>query len=232
MNRVSLTPVYVLHRRPYRNTSLLVELFSKEHGRVSAVARSARGPQSRYRGNLQAFIPMQASWSGQGELKTLNALELEPASYTLAGKTLIYALYLNELLLRLLQRHDPYPRLYQLYEDTLKLLSCAEAFERSLRIFEKNLLHELGYGLLLHCEAKTGIAIQGQYHYRYHQELGFMRSSVAESQDYLFSGKSLLDLDREALDSDQSLKDAKRLMRMALNVHLGDKPIASRELLL
>ena len=231
MNRVALTPVYVLHRRPYRNTSLLVELFSKEHGRVSAVARSARGPKSRYRGNLQAFIPMQASWSGHGELKSLNALELEGGFYPLMGKTLVCGLYLNELLLRLLQRHDPYPRLYQLYEQTLKLLVKADAFEHSLRLFEKNLLCELGYGLLLHCEAKTGAPIQDQHHYRYQPELGFIRSVEAETQDYLFCGKSLLDLEREELENEQSLKDAKRLMRMALNLHLGDKPIASRELL-
>ena len=231
MNRVALTPVYVLHRRPYRNTSLLVELFSKEHGRISVVARSARGPKSRYRGNLQAFVPMQASWSGQGDLKSLNALELEGAFHPLVGKTMVCGLYLNELLLRLLHRHDPYPRLYQLYEQTLQLLVKAGSFEQSLRLFEKNLLCELGYGLLLHCEARTGAVIQDQYHYRYHPELGFMRSVELDASDYLFSGKSLLDLEREELENDQSLKDAKRLMRMALSLHLGDKPIASRELL-
>ena len=231
MNRTALNPVYVLHRRPYRNTSLVVDFFSEQHGRVSAVARSARGPQSRYRGNLQPFVPMQASWSGSGELKTLNALELEGAPAFFSGKALACALYLNELLLRLLQRHDPYPRLYRLYEQTLSLLKQAELFEQSLRLFEKNLLHELGYGLLLHCEARTGMAINDHSYYRYHPELGFMSSSEDHQEAQLFLGKSLLDLNREKLENEQSLKDAKRLMRLVLNMYLGDKPVASRELL-
>lgn len=231
MNRIALNPVYVLHRRAYRNTSLLVDLFSEQHGCVSVVARSARGPKSRYRGALQAFTPMLASWSGKTELKTLNNLELEGAPYSLSGKALLCGLYLNELLLRLMHRHDPYPRLYRLYEQTLSGLNTVHIIEKSLRLFEKNLLNELGYGLLLHCEAQNGAAIQDQYYYRYHPELGFMRSHEDSAQS-LFSGKSLLDFYHEELENEQSLKDAKRLMRLALSWYLGDKPIASRELLI
>jgi len=230
MNRVPLTPVYVLHRRPYRNTSLLVDFFSEQHGRVSVVARSARGPKSRFRGALQPFTPMLAAWSGQTELKTLNALELVGSPHPLPAKALLCGFYLNELLIRLLQCYDPYPRLYKLYQESLVNLAKLGGIEQALRLFEKRLLHELGYGLLLDCEAQSGNAIMDQHFYRYHPELGFMRSSEENAMAHLFSGKSLLDLHHEQLENEQSLKDAKRLMRMALNLHLGDRALASREL--
>ncbi len=232
MNRVPLTPVYVLHRRAYRNTSLLIDFFSQQHGRVSVVARSARGPKSRYRGALQPFTPMLASWSGQGELKTLNLLEVEGSAYWLRGKSLLCGLYLNELLLRLLHRQDPYPHVYHIYQMTLSALYKAQAIEHALRIFEKNLLHELGYGLSLHCEAQSGMAINEQAYYYYHPEIGFLRSSDGAEEAHLFQGKSLLAFHQDQLRDEQSLKDAKRLMRLALSSHLGHKPVASRELLM
>ncbi len=232
MNRVSLTPVYVLHRRPYRNTSLIVDFFSQQHGRVSAVARSARGPKSRYRGSLQPFVSMLAGWSGRGELKSLNDLELEGPPLHLTGKPLLCGLYLNELCLRLLQRDDPYPAVYQIYKITLEALHGFQSIEQSLRLFEIKLLNELGYGILLNCEAQSGVAIEESQYYRFHPDLGFLKSSEKMSEDHLvFRGESLLALHQEELIDPLVLKDAKRLMRMVLSIHLGGKPIASRELL-
>jgi DNA repair protein RecO (recombination protein O) len=181
---------------------------------------------------LQAFIPMLASWVGRGELKTLTELELDGMPYQLTGKELLCGFYLNELLMRMVHRDDPYPHLYQLYQKTLDSLYQAQMVEQSLRLFEKNLLQQLGYGLLLDCEASQGTAITAEQDYRYHPELGFLNVvHAAEADHYIFSGKSLLAFHRNELNDPIILKDAKRLMRIALSLHLGDKPIMSRELL-
>lgn len=219
--RVLLEPVFVLHNRPYQNSSLLVELFSRKHGRFTALARSARGPRSRFRGYLQAFSPLLASWSGRRELMNLNQLELNAAPFQLEGHALMSAFYLNELLLRMLPRDDPYPEIFQDYEIALQGLEQSAKLPTVLRRFEKRLLENLGYGLSFQVEADK--------YYQWLPEQGFSHCESRQGER-LFLGRSLLAIQAEQWENPEDLAAAKRLLRLALGWHLGDKPLKSREL--
>ncbi len=231
MQRVILEPAFVLHSRPYSNTSLVVELLTRRHGRIAALARSARGLKSRYKGKLQAFSPMLISWSGRYELVNLGQVELSSKPYLLEGKHLLSAFYLNELLLRLLQKNDAHIELFDRYEKTLHQLEQGACLQTVLRLFEKNLLIELGYALPLHYEAQTREPINADAHYQFIPERGFLYVQQETVDSTIFSGRSLLALQQEALDSEDILKDVKRLMRTVLNLYLGAKPIKCRELM-
>jgi DNA repair protein RecO (recombination protein O) len=228
--RVQLQAGYVLHLRPYRESSALLEVYTRDHGRVGLVARGVRSPKSRQRGELQLFRPLKLSWSARGELGTLTAVESDGAVPGLRGAALYSGFYLNELLVRLLARHDPHPALYALYESGLQRLAAEAYVEPVLRLFEKRLLEEIGYGLLLDCEAQDGEPIEPQRYYDYHLESGPVAVTDAAAPGFIFRGESLLALARGALTTAQALHDAKRLMRAALNLYLGGKALKSREL--
>lgn len=228
--RVQLEPAYVLHRRPYRNTSLILDLFSLHHGRVSVLARSARGLKSRYKGTLELFSPMLVSWSGRGELKLLGNVELSGAAHELEGDSLLCGFYLNELLVRFLHREDPYLHLFSLYRNTLDCLKSAADMSVSLRYFEKHLLRELGYGLPFQREASTGLSIDPKQFYQYDPERGFLQVGSGIEPHALFSGRSLLAFRDEVLSDEVDIRDIKRLMRQVLAKHLAGKPIKSRAL--
>lgn len=229
-HRIELEPAFILHRWPYRNTSLIVEFFTEKYGRFAAVARSARGPQSRYKGILMPFTPMLVSWSGKHELKILNHAELAGAPCPLDDQALLCGFYLNELLMRLLEREEAYAHLFSFYQKTLGALLNRLNIESALRCFEKQLLHELGYGIPIYADAETEMPIEADAHYRYIPENGFIRCEELEDT-MVFSGKCLIALQREQFDEAYLLKEAKYLMRLALSRHLGKKPLKSRELL-
>lgn len=229
--RVTLEPVFVLHSRPYRNSSLIVELFSMRHGRIAALARSARGPRSRYQGRLQLFSPLLVSWSGRSDLKSLNQMEPQGQSYLLEGNALLCAFYLNELLLKLLRHEDPYLELFQRYQTILSLLESERHFEPSLRYFEKQLLQEIGYGLPLRRDVVTGQDVVEDCFYRYVIERGFVATEPSDDV-FIFPGSMLKKLAEETLTTEEELRFAKRLMRMALSRHLGNKPLHSRKLMI
>ena len=229
-SQVQLVPAYILHQRPYRESSALLEVFAESWGRVGLVARGVRSPKSRQRGDLQPFRPLRLSWTGRGELGTLTGVEADGAAVSLRGTALYSAFYLNELLVRLLARQDPHPRLYTQYRASLGQLAQAVDIEPVLRIFEKRLLEELGYGLLLDCDVQHGEAVHPGRYYDYHLESGPVPVEGADAQGFVFSGASLLALAREELTTAAVLQDAKRLIRSALNLYLGNKPLKSREL--
>lgn len=226
-----LQPAYLLHQRAYRDTSLLLEVFAREHGRIGLVARGARAPKSRMRGLLQPFQPVLLSWSGRGELGTLTAVEplIEPGEAVphLAGTALYSGFYLNELLLRLLQRHDPHPELFAVYDAALRGLRHES--QRPLRLFEKHLLDALGYGLLLDHEADSGEPVSAEADYVYALESGPRRCAAADARGLMLSGRSLLSLAAEELADAQSLADSKRLLRAALDLYLGGRELKTRE---
>jgi len=230
-HRIILEPILILHTRPYSNTSLIAELLTMRYGRIAVLARSARGLKSRYKGMLQLFSPLLASWSGSRELKNLAAVERNGPVYPFDGKALICGFYLNELLIRLLQRDDPCVNIYHLYQKTLNALEKEKDFSVALRCFEKNLLHELGYGLPLRRDAQTGEPIDPDAIYQYLPERGFLQCDQSVENVVTFSGRSLLALSQEKLDDDEVLRESKRLLRTALSRHLGSRPIKSRELL-
>ena len=224
-----LQAAYILHQRDYRDTSLLLEAFSREHGRIGLVARGARAPRSRIRGLLQAFQPLLLSWSGRGELGTLTGVEAAAGGATprLAGTALYAGFYLNELLMRLLQRHDAHPELFDAYAETLPGLQTEP--QRPLRLFEKHLLETLGYGLLLDHEAASGEPVDAAANYVYALEAGPMRCTETTVGQLRLSGRSLLSLAAEDLSDAQSLADSKRLLRAALELYLGGRALKTRE---
>lgn len=218
---VLLAPAYVLHRRPYRDSSLLLECFSREHGRVGLVARGGRG---RLAGILQPFAPLLLSWTGGGELKTLT--QAEPDGYVdpLQGAALAAAFYLNELLLRACARLDAHPAVYEAYRRAVAALTGGVADEPTLRRFERDLLAELGYGLQLEHDV-DGAAIDPAGRYHYQSERGAVRAPDGE-----LPGAALLALREDALGEAAHLPACKRLLRAQLAWHFGDKPLKSREL--
>lgn len=228
--RVLLQAAYVLHHYDWRETSQIVEIFSRDYGRLGLVARGARRPGSPWRGLLQPFRPLWLSWSGGGELGTLAGAEATGLPWPLAGPVLLSGFYLNELLLRLLPRRDPQPALYAAYVDTLACLMREPA--PALRIFEKRLLAALGYGLLLREEAGSGAPIQPATHYRYDLERGPLPLSAAGSAEGpLVHGATLLALAAERFDDPRLLAEARRLLGAALERQLGGRSLRTREVL-
>ncbi|MEM8661478.1 MAG: DNA repair protein RecO [Pseudomonadota bacterium] len=163
--RVKLQPSYVLHSRAYRDTSLLVEVFTAEHGRIGLVARGAR--RKSRNGSpaalLQPFAPMLLGFTGRGELKTLTATETAGRPQILVGERLYSGLYLNELLVRLLHRHDAHPKLFAAYGDALNGLASSGEIDGVLRQFELILISELGYGFELDVDGQTGAAVTPEF---------------------------------------------------------------------
>lgn len=232
LHTVLLQPAYVLHTRAYRDTSLLLELFTPEHGRVSAVARGAKGPRSRLKGLLQAFVPLLISWYGKTELMSLSTAESHGIPHALAGDMLMCGIYLNELLMRLLHRYDAHPQLYTAYQAALVALQNNQAKQPTLRLFEKRLLNELGYALQLDRDMTTGMQIEPEQFYYFDPAHGLSLSAKTMSIQHRFCGRSLLALHHDELTEATLLQDAKRLLRIALNRLLENKPLRSRELFL
>lgn len=229
--RVLLQPGYVLHRRPYRDSSLLLELLSPQFGRVGLVARGARQAKSRLHGVLQPFRPLLVSWNGAGELATLTAAEADGPVPWLDGRALMGGLYINELLVRLLHRFDPHPALYAAYHAAVQALDAHAVLEPILRRFEKQLLEEIGYGLVLDHDAEQGRPLDPQCLYVYHLLHGPVAVHGAPVRDALIlRGQSLLDLARGEFADETSLREAKRLTRAALAEQLGGRPLVSRRL--
>jgi DNA repair protein RecO (recombination protein O) len=224
-----LQPALILHTQPYRDTSLLVYWLTSRHGKIHSVARNARGLRSRFKGLLQPFIPFLITWSGKTELVNLQHAEIASMPYILQGTALLSGIYLNELLMRLLLTADSHPRLYEAYYHTLAALQKNENLRSALRLFEKQLLIELGYGLSLDKEAVNGEVIQAQNWYRCDPQRGLMRCEAAQD-DKVFQGKNLLALHNGVLQDHDDLQAAKRLMRLLLAPLLGDRPLRSREL--
>ncbi|WP_426417298.1 DNA repair protein RecO [Aestuariirhabdus sp. LZHN29] len=230
-HQISLANAYLIHSRPYRETSLIAELLTQEQGRVSVLFKGVRGGKARHKGVLQPFGRLLVNWQGRHELKTGTDVEAAEVRFILQGHYLFSALYANELLLRLLQPHDPHPELFHLYELFLQSLAGNAALEPTLRSFELQLLELLGYGLPLDVEAATGDPLEADRWYQYDAQAGFypvLPGSGSVLQCY--SGEMLLALAQGQLDTPDQLRAAKRLMRLALAPLLGDRPLRSRDL--
>ncbi|WP_346765492.1 DNA repair protein RecO [Thioalkalivibrio sp. XN8] len=229
MLRVELEPGFILHHRPFRDTSLLLEVLSQAHGRVGLVARGARGSRSRLRPLLQPFRPLLLSWQLRGELGTLTAAEPDGAARPLpAGEALLALYYVNELLLRLTARLDPHAGLFPGYAATLEALRAPGSPAPALRRFEKLLLDVLGYGPDLGFD-QAGQPVTGAQCYRYHPA-GGLTPCAADAEGALL-GTSLHALATGELADARALADARRLLRAALDVHLDGRPLKTRELL-
>ena len=227
--RVTLEPAWILHHYPYRDTSLLVEVFTREYGRIGLVARGARSAKARWHGHLQILRPLLMSWSMRGDLGTLTGVESRKAVKQLPGREVLSACYLNELMMRLLTRHDPHPELFAAYEQAIQGLDTGG--EPVLRLFEKRLLQALGYGLLLDHEADSGAPIVRDNCYEYQLERGPVRCTHQNVDGIYLQGSSLLALHKDCLTDKHACKEVKRLMRAALGLYLGSRPLKTREVL-
>lgn len=230
LSRITLQPSFILHHRPYRETSLLLDVLTETYGRISLIARGVRTPRSKLRYMLQPFTPLLLSYQGRTDLMLLNSVEVQGMPFHLRGENLFSGFYLNELIVRVLQKQDPHPQLYTNYHQTLLELQGAGFAQKALRLFEKKLLKELGYGLQLEHDFSTNDPIEPEQLYQFYPELGFKRLDQAIGNQMQFKGKSLLALANEQLDDTESLRDAKRLMRIALTSLLGIEQVQSRKL--
>lgn len=226
--RIDLHPAYILHTKPYRDTSLLLDVFSHEHGRLGMVARGVRGSRAKKKQVLQPFRRMLLSWQSKSDLASLTQWETDGLPTNLTGNALMSGFYLNELLLRLTHRHDPHPVIFEHYHTALQCLATSQGPEACLRYFELALLNELGYGLILDHEADTGAVIEKDQVYCYYLERGPVLEQ-GPCSGIPINGESLLELGAAEFQSEQSLKQAKQLMRTILSRYLGDKPLKSRE---
>lgn len=229
--RLEAQPAFVLHSYPFRETSLLLEVFSRNHGRLAMVARGARRPRSALRGLLMNFQPLELSWFGKGEVRTLHSAEWQGGQPQLQGTALLCAFYLNELLLNLMARDDPHERLFDYYQQTLQRLAHESDHAATLRCFEKHMLQELGYALLLEHAADSGKPIAAAANYRYVIERGALSDGADSPEGFPVSGKTLLDMAADDYRDAVSAQQSKQLMRMLLNHYLSDKVLHTRELI-
>lgn len=229
--RVQLQPAYVLHHRPYRDTSRIVDLFTRDHGRLTLFARGVRG-KSGLAAALQAFQPILVSWSGRGEAGQLLAAERVGEPQVLPAARLLSGFYLNELLLKLLHLHDPQFEIFDQYNLTLQNLKSGADELWSLRLFEKRLLQSLGFGLSLQHEAESGLPIDPQRCYRYVLELGPVPVDAgAGAVRGVYTGATLQALANEVFVDPQHKTEARHLLRAVLDHVLDGRRLQSREIL-
>lgn len=220
---------FVLHHRPYRDSSLIVDLFTREAGRLVVVARGARRPRSSQRALLQGFRPLRLSWRLGGQMGTLTAVEPDGPALPLRGERLLAGFYINELVLRLLGRHDPNPELYETYLHTLVGLTVDRSPAPSLRRFEKHALECLGYGLPLSPVALDGSAIEPAKRYRFDVEAG--ARPAGEGASGSVSGESLLALLREDFERPGAQAGMRQVLADAIQPHLGGRPLQTARVL-
>lgn len=221
---------FVLHTYAYRETSLIVETLTQHFGRVALIAKGARRPRSAVRGLLMAFQPLTLSWFGKHELRTLKNAEWQGGQRPLAGSALMCGFYLNELMLKLLPRDDPHPQLFAQYRQTLKDLAEGARQAVALRRFEKRLMQELGYALVLEQEAGNARAIEPGTTYFYDVAHGPGRQASAQNSVQL-RGKTLLDIARDDYSDSATLVQAKQLMHYLISHQLGSDNLQTRQLL-
>ncbi|WNW11555.1 DNA repair protein RecO [Pseudomonas sp. DTU_2021_1001937_2_SI_NGA_ILE_001] len=223
MSTPTAQPAYVLHSRAYRENSALVDFLTPQ-GRLRAVLRNARGKA----GTLaRPFVPLEAEFRGRGELKTVARMESAGVARWMVGEALFSGMYLNELLIRLLPAEDPHPAVFDHYAATLLALAEGRPLEPLLRAFEWRLLDDLGYGFALDTDI-NGEPLDAAGLYRLQVDAGLER--VWLLQPGLFHGAELLAMAEADWSAPGALAAAKRLMRQALAVHLGGRPLVSREL--
>ncbi|MFC3653778.1 DNA repair protein RecO [Dyella humi] len=213
-------PAYVLHSRPYRETSLLLECLTRDHGRLGVVARGVRSQRGRLqRSQLEPFQPLALDLQLRGELATLRSAESTTSPLRLSGDAGLAGLYVNELVVRLTERQDPHPALYHAYAQTLARLVEGTSLAWHLRRFERDLLGALGYALQLDVDADTGEPLQSDVLYAYRAEHGAVRCSPNEP--HALRGDDLLALFEDRTPDAQGLHALRGMMRELIRFHLG-----------
>ncbi len=246
IERVHDEPAYVLHAHPWKETSLILDVFSRHHGRLALVAKGAKRPTSQLRTVLLGFQPFAASWSGSGEVRTLTRADWSGGVVPLAGRPLLCGFYFNELLVRLLAREDAHEALFDAYHAAVVELGTdphgwAAGVEPLLRRFEINLLRELGYLPPLDRESQSDQPVRADAYYSVDPQLGILPASADAHRAEvnfigpgggLYLGAHLLAIESNDWAQDGSTRAAKTLMRELLHYHLGTQPLRTRQLLI
>jgi len=222
---------FVLHTYPYKETSLIVEAYLREHGRMGLVARGARRPMSSVRGVLLPFQPLLVSWSGRRDLRTLTRAEWRGGYAPLRGQALICGFYLNELLLKLLPRDVAHEGLFETYEATLTALAAGGNPSALLRRFEVDLLRELGYAVILDRDVDRDEPVACERSYVYVVERGPVSAASAQRMGVELSGQTLIDMQAGSFTSTATQQESKALMRALINHYLGEQVLHTRQLL-
>lgn len=230
-HRVSHQPAFVLHSYPYKETSLLVDIFSRDHGRVALVAKGAKRPHSKLRGVLQTFQPLALDWSGKSEVRNLINAEWIGGLHPLEKSALLSGFYLNELLVKLLARDDPHPELFNHYVATLNQLAHGEPAPIVLRKFERALLRETGVSSDYVTDAESGAPVDPDRIYVVDPEYGPRLARPSDAVPRV-SGRTLLDMEREDYSNPTTQTQSKFLMRFLVAHHLGGVSLNTRQILI
>ena len=229
--RIQQQPAYVLHHRPFRDTSQILDLVTHDHGKIALVARGSRSARSRLAGLLRPFLPLSVSWVSRGDLGTLTGAEAAGPPTGIHGDGMLAAFYVNELLLHFLHRHDPQPEIFTLYAEVISRLGSGADVATSLRSFELELLSLLGYAPSFASEAAADRQLDTQRYYEYRIEQGPVPVSRSDGQ-MVFRGDVLQSIQARQFDDPETLRAANRLLRQVINYHLGGKELKSRKVLM
>ena len=230
--KAELTPCFILHHRNYRENSLLLDIFSRQYGRLSLVAKGIKNNKRQRADNYDLYQQYLLSWTARAELGTLTGIELAAGLRPLGPRAILAGFYLNEITLRLLHRHEPHAELYDAYAAAISGLADGRPEGALLRYYEYALLQLLGYGVILEQDVKTGEAVQPGQDYLYQCGAGptlAVKNRTSEPGPVV-SGKTLLQIASKTLAGERHIAEARRLFRAILAGYLGNKPLASRQL--
>jgi len=230
VERIYNQPAFILHKRPFRNTSLILDLFTKDFGRISLVAKGATGQRSKLKGILQAFQPLHISWIRKTELGTVTSAETLSPPFMLVDDSLYAAMYINEIILKLTTKDDPHSEIFTKYLALLDQLKNKQNIEVNLRLFEKEMLQELGYELNLYQDAETHDDIDPDLTYEFVPGFGLVNNQMQQADKLLFSGRSICNFANNIFETESDLKFAKIVMKLSLQQLLGKEELKTREL--
>lgn len=221
------TAFYILHRRPYQESSVILDCLTYQTGRLSLIAKGAKRRSKQWGTCLQPFVLLQGSWQGRSDLKTLTDIAIIK-QHSVRGRNMLIGFYINELMIRLLHKQAPCPEVFQLYHQLFQ----SPMDEPHLRYFEKDLLDVLGYGFSCRYEANTGNPIEADQQYCFRSECGFVYPLASGVDDRLVDGATIIALYHRCLETNDQQRQAKYILRRALHPLLGQRPLKSRSLFL
>ncbi len=227
-NKITAQSGYVLHTRPYMESSLLVEVFTREHGRLTLISKGSRRKLTRSQGMYVGFKPLLISWVGKGDLPILTSIEQQGHFQSLKQSEIGCGYYINELILKLLHRHDSHEKLFDKYHDLIISLSEGKNPFLLLRIFEKHLLQEIGFGLVLSHDVETGEEIRADSFYVYVPQKGPI-TAPSQNSDTI-CGETLIGLKLESFKTEAQMKQARWLTRSLIDIQLAGKKLKTRKI--
>ena len=228
--RIQNEPAWLLHHRPFRDSSQILDILSLDQGRLAVIAKGSRGAKSKLRGILRPFLPLQLSWFIRSDLGTLTGAEMNGAALSLSGDALLSGYYVNELILKLLHRHDPQPEIFAAYSRTIERLAGGKEVAAFLRQFEIELLRILGYALNLDHDTETTEPLRPQQQYEYRVEQGLVPVSDRDGP-MVFRGAEIDAIRNQQFADPAVLKNAGSLLRNVIAYHLDGKELKSRKVL-